>query len=88
MRDAAESHRYEAVADDEVVGYLDYRDRGDVRALPHTFTEPAWRGRGIAERVVRFALDDSRATGMRIAPECGFVARFVETHPEYADLVA
>jgi uncharacterized protein len=37
--------------------------------------------------LARFALDDARARGLRVRPDCPFVARFIRAHPEYQDLV-
>lgn len=54
----------------------------------HTFVPPELRGRGIASRLVRFALDYARQQGLKVAPTCPFVATYIEAHPEYRDLVA
>jgi predicted GNAT family acetyltransferase len=80
--------RYEAVVDGETVAFAEYDVRGSTVVLPHTVTTPARRGRGYAGRVVRFALDDIRASGRRVVPSCWYVARFIDEHPEYTDLVA
>jgi predicted GNAT family acetyltransferase len=53
----------------------------------HTFVPPEARGRGSASELVSFALDYARAQGYLVRPTCPFVARFVATHPEYADLI-
>ena len=80
--------RYEAVDNGTVLGYAVYRDLGDVVELPHTVVEPAHEGQGVASAIVRFALDDLRASGRRVRPACSFVAAYVRRHPEYADLLA
>ncbi len=80
--------RYEAQRDGQTLGYSVYRDLGDVVELPHTVVEPAFEGQGIASAVVAFALDDIRASGKRVLPTCSFVARYIERHPAYADIVA
>jgi predicted GNAT family acetyltransferase len=87
VRNAPERSRYELLVDGEVVGVADYEDAGDHLVFPHTFVEPAWRGRGLAEELVRYALDDVRASGRRIVPACWYVAQFVDRHPAYADLL-
>ena len=56
--------------------------------MPHTVTTRAHRDHGLAGQVVRFALDDIRAAGRQVIPSCWYVARFIDEHPEYADLVA
>lgn len=79
--------RYEGHLDEELVGLADYRVDGDRVVIPHTETRPAFQGRGIAGEIVRFALDDIRAQGRHVVPACPFVARWIEDHPAYADLV-
>jgi predicted GNAT family acetyltransferase len=54
----------------------------------HTFVPPALRGRGLAERLVRAALDWARIEGELVEPACSYVARFMESHAEYHDLLA
>ena len=86
VRHNAAANRYEA----EVEGHLavaEYvRDRGRV-IFTHTFVPPELRGRGIAEKIVRTALDETGRAGFKIVPQCSFVARFIERHPEYQHLI-
>ena len=46
------------------------------------------RGQGVGAELVRQALDDVRAGGGLVVPQCWYVARFIDEHPEYADLLA
>jgi len=78
-----EARRYEANVDGEVA-VAEYELVGNDLIFTHTFVPPALRGRGIAEVIVRAALDDARAQGRRIVPRCSYVARFVARHPEYS----
>ena len=90
----ADASTYRLVADGATLSHADYRVRvgdgaGDtVYVFHHTFTQPARRGQGLAERVVRFALDDARTHGVKVSATCWFVADFLRDHDEYADLVA
>lgn len=79
--------RYELYVEDELASIAGYRPSGEVLVFHHTETMPAFRGRGLAAEVVRFALDDVRARGMTVVPVCWFVAEFIDEHREYADLV-
>ena len=54
----------------------------------HTIVPPELRGRGIAEKLVRAALADARAAGHKVVPACSYVAKFIERHREFQDLVA
>lgn len=79
--------RYEA----EVGGCLavaEYVVEGDRMVLTHTLVPPELRGQGIAESLVRAALDDARVEGRRVVPQCSYVAMFIRRHPEYQPLVA
>lgn len=82
-----EGQRYELVVDGRAIAVAEYRVEGDVVVMHHTFTDPAHRGHGYAARVVGFALDDLRARGVRVDPQCWFVADFIDAHPEYRDLL-
>lgn len=83
-----DARRYELSLDGTVVSVAEYQPAGDVVIFDHTQTTPAFRGRGFAERLVAFALDDVRKRGRKIVPECWFVADFVAANPAYRDLVA
>jgi predicted GNAT family acetyltransferase len=88
VRNNAERSRYELVVDGEVVGVADYRRQGDALVFPHTEVKSSLRGRGMGARLVQAALDDARAGGHRVVPHCWYVAEFIDTHPEYRDLLA
>ena len=88
VEDNPEQRRYELSVDGRMIGIADYYRTGDVMVLPHTFIEPRERNQGWGEVLVREALDDIRRQGLRIEPQCWFVAEFVELNPTYADLVA
>lgn len=86
--DHAAASRYEArLADGTVLGYLEYRLDGDTTVMPSTVVDPQHRGRGIAARLARSALDDARAARRKVEPSCWYVAEYIENHPEYANLV-
>jgi predicted GNAT family acetyltransferase len=88
VRHAAERSRYELWLDGELAGIADYRLDGDRIVFPHTEIAPQLRGRGHGARLVQGALDDVRGTGRTVVPRCWYVAEFLATHPEYADLAA
>ena len=87
IRDNAEVERYELVIDGVVRGYVDYRRHPHRTTILHTEIDAALDGRGFGSRLARFALDDARARGDRIAIFCPFVRTYVQRHPEYEALV-
>jgi uncharacterized protein len=80
--------KYKAVVD----GYesvCEYRPAGE-RTLDfcHTFVPQELRGRGIADELVRHALDDVLARGYKVVPSCWFVRAYIQRHAKYQPLVA
>lgn len=83
----AAAHRYEAVVDGHL-SVCEYELDGDRMIFTHTVVPAELRGRGMAEKLVRAALAGARAAGRRVVPQCSYVAKFIERHAEFADLVA
>ncbi len=88
LRKNAETKRYEAVLADEVVGYITYLVRGEVVHLPHTLVKPEHEGKGIGSRLVRFALEDVEEQERLVAPECPFIAAWIQQNEEFQYLLA
>lgn len=71
------------------VAEVSYGDAGDrTRDFRHTYVPQELRGRGIAEKLVRHALDDTKRRGYRYIASCPYVERFVQKHPEYQESLA
>jgi predicted GNAT family acetyltransferase len=74
---------------DGKVSYLLYYQVDDTTVdFASTYTPPELRGRGIAARIVRRALEWADAEGLRVVPSCWFVAEYVEREPEWKRLIA
>jgi uncharacterized protein len=87
VTDHPEQARFEARADGEAVGFVDYRVRDGEIALLHTETDSRLRRQGIGGRLVQSSLDSARERHLAVLPYCSFVRRWIADHPEYADLV-
>lgn len=83
----AERSRYEVHLAGRRVGLADYYERDGVVVIPHTETLPEFGGRGLAGKLVRFALDDIADQGKRVDPACPFVAAYIRRNPEYSGLL-
>jgi uncharacterized protein len=84
--DSPERQRYEFVRDGEVLGFAAYQRTDQLVVFTHTEVDPSLEGQGVGSRLVRFALDDVRTSGLRVLPICPFVHRWMVNHSEYADL--
>ncbi len=85
--DSPERRRYEIRLGDELAGYAVYRDAaGGRRIVVHTEVDSAYEGRGVGGRLARGVLEDIRSHGWTVTPTCPFMAGYIDSHPEYADL--
>jgi hypothetical protein len=53
----------------------------------HTEVPPELGGRGIASTLIRGALDQVRADGLKVIAQCPVVKAFIEKHADYQDLL-
>lgn len=65
-------------------GYLAFQ-QGDGRlTLVHTEVADDLEGEGVGSALVRAALDHAETEGLTVVPQCGFVAGWLERHPDRA----
>jgi len=87
VRDDPLASRFELRVNGVLAGYVSYRDARSGRAFEHTVIATEYQGMGLASQLIRYALDEARATGRNVLPSCPFVRSFVQQHPAYVDLV-
>jgi hypothetical protein len=85
--DNPDKNRYEAYIQDSLAGIVTYRTRPGVVTFVHTEVDKAFEGHGVGGHLAAVALADARARGVQVEPLCPFIARYLERHPEFADLV-
>ncbi len=83
-----EESRYELRLGERRIGAIGYRRRDGRIAFVHVEVDEACEGRGFGSRLVQEGLEDARRQGLEVVPLCPFIARYIETHPEYQRLVA
>jgi len=89
IRDNRDEQRFEALVDDQVAGFSEYRLREDRITFTHTEVDDRFEGHGVGSTLARGALDDVRARGERkVVALCPFIAAWLARHPGYQDLVA
>ena len=79
-------HRYELDVDGHIAATY-YKNAGGVITFIHTEVPPELGGKGIGSRLIKGALDQVRADGLKVIAECQFVKAYIEKHHEYADLL-
>src|SRR5436305_14094686 len=87
VANAPDRDRYEISIDGEIAGFTAYRARPGLIEFIHTEVDERFQGRGLADRLIRFALEDARAQGLSVLPFCPFVKAFIDRNREFAALV-
>ncbi|RDC61071.1 hypothetical protein HME9302_02289 [Alteripontixanthobacter maritimus] len=86
--EASEGEYRASPADNDAVGRLTYKKRGNVRIADHTRVPDEIGGRGIAAQLVDRLVADARAEGFKIRPQCSYVEAKFRRNPDWADLRA
>lgn len=85
--DNAAAGRFEVTVEGSTA-FAAYEINCDIITMTHTIVPPEIEGRGVASGLIAAALDDARAKGRHVVPQCRFVAAYITRHPAYGDLVA
>jgi predicted GNAT family acetyltransferase len=68
--------------------FLEFIREGEKLFLTHTETPEALRGQGIAADLVKQSLQRAKDNGLTVVPSCTFVAKYVNNHPEWNDILS
>jgi len=68
--------------------FLEFIREGEKLFLTHTETPEALRGQGIAADLVKQSLQRAKDNGLTVVPSCSFVAKYVNNHPEWNDILS
>ncbi len=79
-------HRYE-LAVDGYVAAAHYELADGVITFVHTEVPPELGGKGIGSTLIKGALDQVRADGLKVIAQCPFVKAWIGKHADYADLL-
>lgn len=77
-----EAKRFELQVDDQIA-IAEYMLAGNNMIFTHTEVPPALEGRGIANKLAKFALDYAVQAGHKIQPVCPFITSYIQRHKEY-----
>jgi len=55
--------------------------------IHHTFVDPSLRGQGVADSLVRAAIDEILGRGLSAVATCPYAVKWFTDHTEYADRV-
>jgi predicted GNAT family acetyltransferase len=78
--------RYELEVDGHIA-FIAYEPMPGGLVFAHTIVPDELEGRGVGGRLVKGALLDMRRRGLKVRPDCSFVAGYVARHPELSDVI-
>mgnify|MGYP006148477709 FL=1 len=87
VRDNPDRQRFELVEQGHLA-FAEYQIESDVITFTHTVVPASLQGMGVGSRLIEGALTDVRSRGLKVRPQCTFVAAYIARHPEWQDLKA
>jgi predicted GNAT family acetyltransferase len=79
-------HRYELAVEGHLAAAC-YSVADGVITFLHTEVPPELGGKGIGSKLIKGALAQVRADGLKVIAQCPFVKGYIDKHAEYADLL-
>src|SRR5437870_4462565 len=77
--------RFETNVDGNVA-VAEYEKRPGTIVFTHTEVPKELAGRGIAQEIVKTALEYAREKKLKVVPLCAYVKSYLERHPDYREL--
>ena len=65
---------------------LDYIQEGKNFVITHVGVYPAFRGQGVAGKIVEAGLAYAEENSLRVVPMCSYAAAFIRRNPQYMEL--
>jgi len=80
-------HRFEITIDD-CSAKLEYSIHATQMTIHHTYVPVELRGQKIAGKLAAAAFEFAAKQGLKVIPECSYIATYIKRHPETASLMA
>lgn len=62
--------------------------KDNVIDVDHTYVDDAYRGQGIAKKLLQCVIEMVKADGLTIIPSCSYAAKVLKSSDEYQNLLA
>lgn len=86
VRNNVAEGRYELTIEGHLAAAY-YTKANNVVTFTHTEVPKELGGKGVGSRLVKGALDQARAEGLKVVAQCPFVKGYIDKHAEFADLL-
>ena len=85
--DNKEKNRFETEVDGHLA-IIEYSVMPNILSLNHTEVDRALAGKGVGGELVEKVLLELELRGLKVIPECPFIKRYIEKHPEWNSIVS
>ncbi|SDW94388.1 GNAT family N-acetyltransferase [Aequorivita viscosa] len=75
----------------EIDGYkafVEYEVKPNVLVLTHTEVDKRLAGKGVGSEMIEAVLLQMELRGLKAIPECPFIAKYIDKHPEWKSILA
>lgn len=79
--------KFEISLPNDEIAFIEYRWLKSNMVLMRTLVPASMRGKGLGSYLAKYVLDYARSHNLKIVVYCAFIAKYIENHPEYNDLV-
>lgn len=88
FHDDTARRRYQLLASDDEVGFVDYDPIGSASILiKHTEVRSEFEGQGLGSQLLERVLAHIREQGKTVVPICPYALAYIRRHPEHHALV-
>ena len=85
--DNKEKKRFEAQVEGHQA-FVEYSVKPNILVLEHTEVDKALAGKGVGGEMIEAVLLEMELRGLKVIPECPFITKYIEKHPEWKSIVA
>ena len=79
--------KFEITLPDSEVAFIEYRWLKGNIVLMRTLVPTSARGQGLGSFLAKYVLDYARDQNLKVVVYCAFIAKYIENHGEYNNLV-
>ena len=69
------------------IGVCTFSEEDQIWTIEHTYVDPPYRDRGIADRLVEKVVTEAKSREKKVVPVCSYAAEWFEAHSEYKRLL-
>lgn len=82
-----QGHIYAKDSSGTIIAEVVFPASNGVADIDHTFVDSSLRGQGVADQLLKAAVEQIRADGLKAKLTCSYSVKWFDQHPENSDLL-